>query len=122
MRFVLMIATFLAGPVCAGGMQTPLSEKVQSCWNTGALSSAALRLTLQVAFDLDQQGELNSGTIRLVSATGGSGGAVEQAFQAARRAIIRCGADGYDEIGSRVLVFGPDGILDITPQAALLEA
>ena len=122
MRFVMMIATLLAGPVYAEGMQTPLSKKVQSCWNTGALSSAALRLTLHVAFDLQQQGDVDSGTIRLVSATGGSGAAVEQAFQAARRAIVRCGVDGYFEIGSRVLAFGPDGVSDLTPQTAPIEA
>ncbi|MGB2202054.1 MAG: energy transducer TonB, partial [Pseudooceanicola atlanticus] len=34
-------------------------------------------------------------TIRMVSFSGGSNEAARQAFEAARRAIIRCGTNGY---------------------------
>ncbi|MEO0665673.1 MAG: energy transducer TonB, partial [Pseudomonadota bacterium] len=35
-------------------------------------------------------------SIRLVSSSGGSAQAAQQAFEAGRRAIIRCGVDGFD--------------------------
>ena len=35
-------------------------------------------------------------SIEMLSASGGSAAAARQAFEAARRAIIRCGASGYD--------------------------
>ena len=35
------------------------------------------------------------GSIYMVDNNGGSEGAVSQAFEAARRAIIRCASDGY---------------------------
>jgi hypothetical protein len=36
------------------------------------------------------------GSLNLISAEGGSGRAVETAFQAARRAVLRCEQGGYD--------------------------
>jgi len=44
---------------------------------------------------LSQEGRIE-GDIRLVGATGGSDEQARAAFQSARRAILRCGASGYD--------------------------
>ena len=41
------------------------------------------------------ENQVEVGTIRMLSSTGGSGTAAKQAFEAARRAIIRCGAKGF---------------------------
>ena len=66
-------------------------------------SALALRLflflvptTVVVAVNLSPEGRPESGTIRMLSSSGGSGDAAKQAFEAARRAIIRCGASGFD--------------------------
>ena len=69
---------------------------VQRCWNTGSLSSEALRTTVVVAVSLSEEGKPDIGSIRLVSSSGGSDSSSRQAFEAARRAIIRCGASGYN--------------------------
>ncbi|MFN3146875.1 MAG: hypothetical protein ACE368_17275 [Paracoccaceae bacterium] len=41
-------------------------------------------------------GRPDTATIRLIDFSGGSDAAARQAFEAARRAVIRCGARGYD--------------------------
>ena len=84
--------------------QLPLSEKVaialspavQQCWNVGSLSSLALETTVVVALSLTQDGKPLVSSIRLVSSEGGTSASVKQAFETARRAIIRCGARGFD--------------------------
>ncbi len=84
------------GPPMTLAEQESLRVAVSGCWNTGSLSSAALRVTVVVAVQMAETGKPVSTTIRLVSSTGGEGEAITQAYEAARRAILRCGAKGYD--------------------------
>jgi hypothetical protein len=44
---------------------------------------------------MNQDGTPQTNSIKMTSSSGGSQGAANQAFEAARRAIIRCGARGY---------------------------
>ena len=81
------------GPPMTGAEQDAFRVAVQQCWNVDVGSEAA-RVTLTVAFDLDPQGRVQ-GDVRRISGQGGSDGAIEAAFQAARRAILRCQRDGY---------------------------
>lgn len=81
------------GPPMTGAEQDAFRVAVQQCWNVDVGSEAA-RVTLTVAFDLDPQGRVQ-GDVRRISGEGGSDGAIEAAFQAARRAILRCQRDGY---------------------------
>ena len=76
--------------------------KVALCWNVGGLSSVALQVTVKVGFSMLADGKLDKASIRQVSASGGSGDAVRQAYEAARRAIIRCGARGFDLPANKV--------------------
>ena len=85
-----------AGPPLSAGEKESLRVAVSSCWNVGSLSSAALATTVVVAVSLTPDGKPQIDTIRMVSSSGGDGGAAKQAFEAARRAIIRCGAKGYN--------------------------
>lgn len=85
-----------SGPPLTSGEKDALRVAVQKCWNTGALSTEALRTTVVVTVQMNQDGTPETGTIRMVDAHGGSTGSANQAFQAARRAIIRCGARGFD--------------------------
>ncbi|MEI4233871.1 energy transducer TonB [Roseovarius sp. D22-M7] len=85
-----------SGPPLTGGERDALRVAVQRCWNVGSLSTEALRTTVVVAVSMDQSGRPEIGSIRMVGSTGGGDAAAKQAFDAARRAIIRCGNDGFD--------------------------
>jgi hypothetical protein len=85
-----------SGPPLASGEKDALRVAVQQCWNVGSLSSDALRTTVVVAVSMGEDGKPNSGSIRMLSASGGGDTAAKQAFEAARRAIIRCGARGFE--------------------------
>lgn len=83
-----------AGPPLDGSEKEGFRVAVNRCWNVDPGSEAA-RVTMTVAFSLDQSGRVQ-GDVRQVSADGGTSGSQSIAFQAARRAILRCGAAGYD--------------------------
>lgn len=84
-----------AAPPMTSGEKEALRVAVSACWNTGSLSSDALRTTVVVAVEMSNDGKPRAETIRMLTSQGGSGDAVRQAFEAARRAIIRCGANGF---------------------------
>lgn len=70
------------------------NRAVASCWNVDFGADWA-RVKVTVEFDLQEDGRVFGG-IRLVSSEGGNQEQSNAAFQAARRAILRCGAQGYD--------------------------
>jgi hypothetical protein len=97
------------------GEKDSLRVAVQACWNVGSLSSEALQVTVTVAVELGQDGKPDATSLRMTEYEGGSDGAARQAFEAARRAVIRCGANGfnlppekYEEWRSLELVFNPE--------------
>jgi len=90
-----VIAPEPSGPPLTSGEKDALRISVSSCWNVGSLSTEALGTTVVVGVSLSQEGKPDVGTIRMLSSTGGSSTAAKQAFEAARRAIIRCGAKGF---------------------------
>ena len=106
-----------AGPPMTAGEKDALRVAVNACWNVGALSMEALRTTVTVGFSVAQDGVPDAGSITLVSSNGGSDTATRQAYEAARRAIIRCGARGfplppekYDQWRNIEIVFDPNGM------------
>lgn len=84
------------GPPLTGGEKDALRVAVQRCWNVGSLSSEALNTTVVLSVTMNRNGRPESGSIRMLSSEGGSASAARQAFEAARRAVIRCGATGYN--------------------------
>ncbi|MEM7723606.1 MAG: hypothetical protein AAF376_14720 [Pseudomonadota bacterium] len=70
--------------------------EVSQCWNVGSLSPAARKATVVVRFQMDRYGHPDPVTIRMVGSSGGSERSASEAFEVARRAILRCGTDGYD--------------------------
>ena len=78
----------------------------ERCWNVGALSAEAQRATIAVRFEIGHDGKPISDTIKLADTDAGPG-PTDQAFEAARRAILRCGAIWAPELtpGSMVLRF-----------------
>jgi hypothetical protein len=106
-----------SGPALTQGVRDGFRIAVQACWNVGALSTEALGTTVVVAFDMGRDGVPVGSSLRLLEFSGGSETAAQQAYEAARRAVIRCGANGYDlpeESYDRwrqvELVFNPEGM------------
>lgn len=84
-----------AGSPLTAGEKDSMRIAVQSCWNVGSLSSDALSTTVTVAFEMTEDSRPIDGTIRMIGSSGGTAGSANQAYDAARRAIIRCGARGF---------------------------
>ena len=90
---------------------------IQNCWNVGALSVEASRMTVSVGFSLTPQGVPDQNSLRIVDYRGGSEAGAQQAFEVARRAILMCGRAGFDLPASKygrwrdvVVDFRPDGV------------
>ena len=83
-----------SGPPLTRGEKDALRVAVKQCWNVGSLSTDALQVTVVVGVKMTQDGKPQS--VTQLSATGGSGAAVSKAYEAARRAVLRCGAKGFD--------------------------
>jgi len=88
-------ASVPSGPPLSAGEKDALRVAVSSCWNVGSLSTDALQTTVVVTVSMSPDARPLDGSIRMASYSGGTEGAARQAFEAARRAIIRCGARGY---------------------------
>ncbi len=84
------------GPPLTAGEKDALRVAVQQCWNVGSLSTDALRTTVIVTVSVSRDGRPDSGSIRMAGFEGGTESSARQAFEAARRAIIRCGANGFN--------------------------
>lgn len=83
------------GPPLTGQERDALRLAVGRCWNLGGTSTEAMRVTVTVAMDMQPDGKPVPSTIRMVNFTGGSEKAAKDAFEAARRAILRCQRAGY---------------------------
>jgi hypothetical protein len=81
------------GPPMTGAERDAFRLAVQGCWVVDPGAQAA-GVTVTVVFQLDRQGRLTAGP-DLLTSSGGTPGAVEAAYQAARRAVTRCGRDGF---------------------------
>jgi hypothetical protein len=84
-----------AGPPMTDGEKDALRVAVQACWNVGSLSSDALLTTVTVAVTVAQDGIPDVASIEMIGFEGGTEASARQAYEAARRAIIRCGAKGF---------------------------
>lgn len=82
------------GPPLTSAEREGLRLAVQECWYVDVGSSAA-DVTVTVGFSLNPDGTVVSGSVHQVSASQGSAAAQRAAYDAARRAVLVCGADGY---------------------------
>ena len=85
-------ATEALAPQVIRGMQLAISP----CWNLGASSSAALFTTVVVGMELTIEGKPLADSISLLDYEGGNDESAKQVFRAAKRAILRCGAQGFE--------------------------
>lgn len=84
-----------SGPPLTGGEKDALVLAVKACWNVGALSTEALGTIVTVSVSMDQGGMPIQNSIRMIGYEGGDEAAARQAYEAGRRAIIRCARNGY---------------------------
>jgi hypothetical protein len=104
--FCIFLGSWLVAPnAISGEMQEsigveierrPLRINVAQCWNVGNLNNEALNTVVVVEVKMNPDGTPIREAIRLVESFGGSRLSAEQLFESARRAIIRCGAAGFD--------------------------
>ncbi len=83
------------GPPLSQGEKDGFRVAVEGCWNRGSLSTEASRTTVSVAFSMTPDGRVDKGSMKMVGHDGGSAAAAKQAYEAARRAILRCEKGGH---------------------------
>lgn len=88
-------ANIPTGPPMTGAEKDGFRIAVRQCWVVDVGSQAA-NVTVTVAFSLDPEGRVIQGSLKMLGSDGGEGNAVTAAFDAARRAILRCQKGGYD--------------------------
>lgn len=104
------------GPPMTGAERDSFRLAVSGCWAVDPGSEAA-SVVITVGFELDRDGRV-IGDVRLLNAQGGTGSAAEVAFQAARRAILRCQSqtgyqlpdDKYEQWREVEMTFDPSGM------------
>lgn len=103
-----------AGPPMTGTERDSFRIAVNSCWNVDP-GSVAARVIIEVGFTLNRDGTLD-GEPRLLSSDGDQS-ATSTAFEAARRAILRCQRGGYQLPAEKyeqwrevVITFDPSGM------------
>ena len=83
-----------AGPPLTGSEKDAFRVSINQCWNIDTGSEAA-RANVSVRFELGRDGRV-VGNPQLISGSGAPDAAINIAFEAARRAILRCqGSEGY---------------------------
>lgn len=90
---------------------------IRDCWNVGALSVEASRMTVSVGFRMGPDGRPEPSSLRLVDFRDGSATAAAHAFDVASRAIRMCGRNGFALPAQKyarwqdvIVDFRPDGI------------
>lgn len=89
------------GPPMTAGEKEGIRVAIDKCWNIGNLSTAATRIKLTIRVQMNEDGTPRSDGIEMTGFEGGEAADAKQAFEAARRAVIRgvkgCGGKpGYD--------------------------
>ncbi len=117
--FAASVLASMAAPASAD-----IRTEVGACWNVGSLSDLSMQTSLTLRFRMDESGgrpDPSSVVVIEVASpapifdeTGQWSKTVEQAFQAARRAIMRCG-------GSITLPSGEFGQITFDPEAMRLR-
>ncbi|HVG49947.1 MAG TPA: hypothetical protein VM899_17625, partial [Rubellimicrobium sp.] len=81
------------GPPMTGSERDAFRVAVQNCWNIDPGSQAG-RVTVTVVFELGRDAKV-AGDVRLLTHNAESAEAANSAFEAARRAILRCQSSGF---------------------------
>lgn len=105
-----------AGPPLTGSEKEGLKLAVQRCWNVPAGLRDAQSLKVTIAAEFAPDGGVINGAIRLIDPSPAPDGRFQQAYEAARRALIRCAPysmprDKYAQWREVEIVFNPEGMV-----------
>ena len=79
------------------GDKSGFLRQIGNCWNVGPTSTGALNTIVEMSFSMTPDGRPVEGSFELLSSSSGNSNDAITAYEAARRAIIRCKGDaGYD--------------------------
>lgn len=104
------------GPPITNAERDGLRLAVQRCWNVPAGLRDAQELKVTLAADLNADGSVINGSIRLIEPTNPPDGRFQQAYEAGRRALIRCSPyqlprEKYAQWRNIEVVFNPEGMV-----------
>jgi hypothetical protein len=105
------------GPPLSAGEKDGLRLAVQECWNVPAGLRDAQELRVVLAADLTATGDVVGSSIRLIDPDPVPDTRFQRAFDAGRRALIRCAPyntlprDKYAQWRSIEVVFNPEGMV-----------
>ena len=84
-----------SGPPLTGGEKDAFRNQVSNCWSVNVGSRAA-NVTVTIAMEMQPDGKVVASSLEMIGFEGGNQSDANVAFQAGRRAILRCQKDGYD--------------------------
>lgn len=94
-RQTTSVAVSQAGQSDENGWHRDFAAAIRKCWLVES-ETAADRITVGIVFGMSPDGTAIANSLQMVRASDGSVAAVKTAYEAARRAILRCGASGFD--------------------------
>ncbi len=105
------------GPPMTSGEKNGLKLAVQKCWNVPAGLRDANTLKVTLAAELAADGSVVNSSIRLIEPSPAPDGRYQQAYEAGRRALIRCSPysdlprDKFAQWRNIEVVFNPEGMV-----------
>jgi hypothetical protein len=104
------------GPPLSNAEKDGLKLAVQRCWNMPAGLRDAYELKVMLAAELQPNGQVINASIRLIEPSPAPDGRFQQAYEAGRRALIRCSPyelprDKYAQWRNIEVVFNPEGMV-----------
>jgi len=106
-----------SGPPMTGSEKDGLKLAVQRCWNVPAGLRDAQELKVTLAAELNADGSVINGSIRMIEPDPSPDARFKSAFDAGRRALIRCSPytdlprDKYAQWQNIEVVFNPEGMV-----------
>jgi len=85
----------ISGPPLTGGEMHAFRNQVANCWSVNVGSRAA-NVSVTIAMEMQPDGKVVASSLEMTGFEGGNQSDANVAFQAARRAILRCQKNGYD--------------------------
>ncbi len=111
------VAAGAEGPPLSTGEKDGLRLAVQACWNIPAGLRDAQELRVVVGAELSAQGDVISSSVRLIEPDPMPDDRFRQAYEAGRRALIRCSPytdlprEKYSQWRNIEVVFNPSGMV-----------
>lgn len=94
-KFVDEVQPKASSAPLTGGEKEAFKNQVLNCWSVN-IGSRAAKVSVIVSMDMQPDGKVVASSIEMIGYKDGNQSDANFAFQAARRAMLRCQKDGYD--------------------------